>query len=210
MEITTTFLLSFLIAVIGAVPPGLLNITAAKISLRDGHEKGLVFSAGACVIIAIQTCIAVLCARYLSSHPEVVNILKRVAFVIFVLITIYFLVLAKKKSNTPKKKVEPRNKKSRFFFGMILSALNVFPIPYQAYMVITIASLDWFNFTTINMYTYIAGAVTGSFVVFYFYIFFFDKIKSNKFKSQKNMSKLIGLVTGVIALITLFNILRDL
>ncbi len=210
MEITIIFLLGFLIALVGVIPPGLLNITAAKISLKDGHVRGLVFSAGACLIIGIQTLIAALFARYLSNHPEVISILKRVAFVIFVLITIYFLLLAKKTSNKPKKEREPRNKKSRFFFGMLLSALNVFPIPYQAYMVITIASLGWFSFAAINIYTYIAGAVTGSFVVFYVYVFFFEKIKSNKLKSQKNMSKLIGLVTGLIALVTLINIIREI
>jgi threonine/homoserine/homoserine lactone efflux protein len=210
LEITIIFLLSFFIAVIGVAPPGLLNMTAAKISLKDGHVRGLVFCAGSCVVIAIQTLIATLFARYLSNHPEVISILKRVAFVIFVLITVYFLLVAKKIYNKPKQEREPKNKKSRFFFGIILSALNVFPIPYQAYMVITIASLGWFSFETINIYTYIAGAVTGSFVVFYAYIFFFDKIKSNKLKSQKNMNKLIGLVTGVIALITLINIIREM
>lgn len=185
MDITITFLLGFIIAIVGVTPPGLLNMTAAKISLKDGHVRGLVFSAGACVVIAIQTFIAVLFARYLSNHPEVVSILKRVAFVIFVLIAIYFLMLAKKTSSKPKQEREQRNKKSRFFFGMFLSALNVFPIPYQAYMVITIASFGWFSFETINMYTYIAGTVSGSFVAFYIYVFFFEKIKSNKIKSQK-------------------------
>jgi len=185
-------------------------MTAAKISLKDGHVRGLVFSAGACVVVGIQTFIALLFARYLSKHPEIIKILKLVAFVIFVLITIFFFRQGNKKHKTAKVEREPRSKNSRFFFGMLMSALNVFPIPYQAYMSITIASLGWFTFDSISITTYIAGAVTGSFVVFYLYVLFFEKIKSNKLKSQKNMSKLIGLVTAVIAIITLVNIIRDL
>ena len=76
------------------IPPGLLNMTAAKISLKEGYGRGIVFSIGVCVIVFLQTYIASMFARYLNNHRDVVEILQRVAFVIFVLITIYFLLIA--------------------------------------------------------------------------------------------------------------------
>ena len=194
---------------LGVIPPGLLNMTAAKISLKEGHVRGLMFSLGVCTIVGVQTYIAVLFARYLVKHPEIVNILERVAFVIFVLITIYFLVLAKKTSSKPKKEREPRSKNSRFFFGMLLSSLNMFPIPYQAYMSISLASVGFLEFDNVGMLTYVTGSVMGTFVMLYVYVFFFEKIKSQRLKSQKNMSRIIGIVTGIIALITLVGIIRD-
>lgn len=185
-------------------------MTAAKISLKEGHSSGLVFSVGVCVIVGVQTFIAVIFARYLSNHPEVVSLLQRVAFVIFVLITIYFLMLSNKTTKKQKTEREPRSKNSRFFFGMLMSTLNVFPIPYQAYMSVTIASLGLLTFNNIGMMSYVFGSVMGTFVALYAYVFFFEKIKSKRLKSQKNMSRMIGIVTGVIALITLFNIIKDL
>jgi threonine/homoserine/homoserine lactone efflux protein len=210
LDITITFFLSLLIAFLGVIPPGLLNMTAAKISLKEGHVNGLIFSIGVCVIVGVQTIIALIFSRYLSKNPEVISLLQRVAFVIFVLIAIYFLVIAKKKSNKPKKEREPRSKNSRFFFGMLLSVLNVFPIPYQAYMSITVAALGFLEFDNIGMLSYTFGAIMGTFVTLYIYVFFFEKINSQYIKSSRNMSRLIGIVTGVIALITLINIIRDL
>ncbi|MGJ8548114.1 LysE family transporter [Winogradskyella wichelsiae] len=208
MNITFIFFLGFFVALIGVVPPGLLNMTAARISLKEGASRGIMFSTGVCIIVYIQTYMASIFARYLSSHQDIVAILQRVAFVIFILITIYFLLLASKEGE-PKKKKERKSKHGRLLHGMLLSGLNVFPIPYQAYMTITLVSFGWMNFEKTSILTYVTGAATGTFVMLYFYIFFFDKIKDRKFTSQKSMNLSIGIITGLVALVTLFNILRD-
>jgi len=209
VDITFIFFLGLFIALVGIIPPGLLNMTAAKISLKEGHSRGIVFSIGACVIVIAQTYIAAIFARYLSNHPEVIDILQRVAFVIFVLITVYFLFIAKKKH---KQQVEPkiRSKHSRFFHGVFLSAINVFPIPYQAYVTITLASVGWLKFDQTSIISYVAGATTGTFVMFYMYIFFFDKVKEKSFTSQKNMNRIIGSITGIISVVTLISIIKEL
>jgi len=209
LNITVIFFLGLIIAFVGVIPPGLLNMTAAKISLKEGYNRGIIFSIGVCVIVCLQTYIAAIFAKYLSNHPEVVDILQRVALVIFILITIYFLLLARKQ---PKPNVEAnvRSKHRRFFQGMLLSALNVFPIPYQAYMTITLASIGWLTFENYSIISYVAGAATGTFVMLYIYIFFFDKIKNDKLTSQKNMNYVIGSITGLIAVFTLINIIKEL
>lgn len=208
MSITFIFFLGLFFAMIGVVPPGLLNMTAAKISLKEGHVRGIVFSVGVCVIVLFQTYIASIFARYLSMHPEVIGILRAVALVLFILITIYFLFVAKSK---PKQQIVPKikSKHSRFFQGMLLSVINVFPIPYQAYMTITLASFGWMTFEKTSIMAYVVGAVTGTFVTLYTYIFFFDKIKEKSFTSQKNMNRIIGGITGVISVVTLINIIQD-
>ncbi|TWO33731.1 lysine transporter LysE [Seonamhaeicola sediminis] len=209
MNITFIFFIGLFIALIGVIPPGLLNMTAAKISLKEGHSRGIVFSIGVCAIVVVQTYIAAIFARYLTNHPEVVDVLQRVAFVIFVLITVYFLFIAK---STPTQQITPkiRSKHSRFFQGMVMSAINMFPIPYQAYMTITMASVGWLNFEQISIISYVAGAASGTFVMLYMYIFFFDKIKSKSFTSQKNMNYIIGGITGIISVVTLVNIIKEL
>lgn len=198
-----------LVAFSAAIPPGLLNMTAAKISIKEGYNRGIMFSIGAASVFAIQTLIATVFARYLSKHPDVIDVLKRVAFVIFVLITIYYLLIAKK-HNVPDTELESKSKKSRLFQGVFLSSINMFPIPFQAYVTISFASLGWLTFDQIGITTYVAGAATGSFVNLYMYIFFFDKINSKKATSQKTMNYIIGAITGAIAVITLINILKDM
>ena len=209
MSTTVIFFLGFFVAFLGVTPPGLLNMTAARISLKEGAARGIMFSTGVCIVVYIQTYVAAIFARYLSSHPDIVAILKRVAFVIFVLITIYFLVLASKQKE-PKEKKEIKSKHGRLLHGMLLSALNVFPIPFQAYMTITLVSFGWMNFEKLSIVTYVTGAATGTFVMLYFYIFFFDKIKDRKFTSQKSMNLSIGIITGLVALVTFATILKEL
>lgn len=209
MNITVIFFLGLIISLVGVIPPGLLNMTAAKISLKEGHTRGIMFSVGVCVIVLVQTYIASVFARYLSKNTDVVDILQRVAFVIFVLITVYFLFVAKK---DPKEvaEFEMRSKRSRFFQGMFMSVINVFPIPYQAYMTITLASVGWLTFNQIDILTYVIGTGMGTFVMLYIYMFFFDKIKDKPITSQKSMNYLIGGITGIISIVTLINIIKEL
>jgi threonine/homoserine/homoserine lactone efflux protein len=209
LNITLIFLLGLIIAFVGVIPPGLLNMTAAKISLKEDSSRGILFSIGVCVIVCVQTSVAAIFAKYLQNHPDVIDILQRVALVIFILITIYYFILAQKQ---PKPNIEAniKSKHHRFFQGVLLSSLNVFPIPYQAYMTITLAGFGWMSFERSSITAYVAGAAMGTFIMLYIYIFFFDKIKNKKFTSQKSMNYFIGSITGMIAIFTLINIIKEL
>jgi threonine/homoserine/homoserine lactone efflux protein len=210
LNITFIFFLGLLIALIGVIPPGLLNMTAAKISLKEGPGRGIMFSTGVCITVFIQTYLAAIFARFLSTRPDVIAILQKVAFVLFILIAVYFLIIARRKQQTEVEDEEVKSKRGRLLQGMVLASLNLFPIPYQAYMTITLASFGWLNFDKTSITTYVTGAVMGTFVMLYVYIFFFDKIKNNPLTSQKNMNFIIGGITGLVALVTLINIIKDL
>lgn len=207
MSISIVFILGLCIAFIGVIPPGMLNMTAAKISLKEGHTRGFVFSIGVCLIVGVQTYLAAIFAKYLSQHPDVIDILKRVALVLFILISIYFFLVAKSEDNIHEMGAS-KSKKSRFFQGLLMSALNVFPIPYQAYMVTTLVSYQWLALDNLSISTYVAGAMTGTFITLYIYILFFDIIKNSKISSPKRMNYSIGVITAVIAITTLINILK--
>lgn len=208
MEISVVFLLGLSFAFVGVIPPGMLNISAAKISLKEGHLRGFVFSFGVCIIVGVQTYLALIFAKYLSQHPDVVVVLKRVALVLFILISIYFFLLAK--SDAQLQNVDAsKSKRSRFFQGLFMSALNVFPIPYQAYVITTLLSYQLLSLDNLSVGTYIAGATMGTFIALYIYILFFDNIKSSKITSPKWMNYCIGIITAIVSISTLINILRS-
>ncbi|HET8804785.1 MAG TPA: lysine transporter LysE, partial [Aequorivita sp.] len=95
MAIFYNFIVGFLGSFVGVLPPGLINMYAAKISMKEGRKKGLLFSLGVCVTVMVQTYIALLFARYIEMHPEIVNMLQKVALGIFISLTIYFIFIAK-------------------------------------------------------------------------------------------------------------------
>jgi threonine/homoserine/homoserine lactone efflux protein len=207
LDISIVFLLGLSFAFVGVIPPGMLNMSAAKISLKEGHARGFVFSIGVCVIVGIQTYLALIFAKYLNQHPDVVDVLKRVALVLFILISIYFFLLAKSDAS-PQEVDASKSKKSRFFQGVLMSALNVFPIPYQAYIVTTLLSYQLLSLDNLSIGSYIAGATSGTFIALYIYILFFDKIKNSKITSPKRMNYSIGIITAIVSITTLVSILR--
>ena len=77
-------------------------------------------------------------------------------------------------------------------------------------MTITLASFGWLDFSQISIIAYISGSAMGTFVMLYVYMFFFHKIKDKSIASQKSMNYLIGGITGIISIITLINILKDM
>ena len=207
MNLITSLFLGFVTAFVGITPPGLINMTAAKVNLKEGKKSAYWFVLGAVIIIFFQAAIAILFAQFIKERPEVIVLLREFGFVIFALLTVYFLLIAKK----PKKKkeiIKKRSTSTRFFLGMLLSALNFFPIPYYVFVSVTLASYNLFYFDTTYVFIFVSGVVLGSFLVFYFYITFFQKIQNKTDYLMRNMNSIIGGITGFVSLITLINIIR--
>jgi threonine/homoserine/homoserine lactone efflux protein len=207
MSILLSFLSGFISAVFGFAIPGLINMAGAKVSIKEGRDRAILFIAGAVIIIFFQTLTAIVFARFIDSHPNVIVLLREVGFGIFLVLTIYFLFLAKK-PKAKKEQMRMRSKTSRFFLGMLLAALNFFPVPYFVFITITAASFNFFYFEKLPIFLFLVGVVLGSFMVFYYYIVFFKKIESKTDFFFKNMNKIIGSITGIVALITLVNIIK--
>ena len=142
MRLILPLFLGFFTASFGISLPGLINMTAAKVSMRDGRERAMLFVSGAIVIIFFQTFSAILFAQFIDSRPDIIMLLREVGLAIFTTLTFYFLFIAKK----PKIKEEMKmhSKSSRFFLGMLLSTLNFFPVPYYVFVTITLASYKLF------------------------------------------------------------------
>lgn len=199
--------LGFLTSSVGITPPGLINMTAAKVGLKEGRTQALVFAAGASLVVIFQALIAVLFAKFLDRHPEIVIMLREVGLAIFGALTIYFFIIGKN-VKPEKKEIKLYSRKSRFFMGMLLSALNFFPIPFYVFVSITLASFNYFSFDKSFIYTFVFGSGIGAYFAFYCYIAFFKKMESRTAFILKNMNYIIGSVTGLISILTLVNILE--
>lgn len=208
MALLAPLLSGFIAAFIGIIPPGLINMTAAKINLKEGKKNAMWFVIGAVVVIFFQVYAAVLFAHVIDNRPDVVTLLREVGFVIFAILTIYFLFIAKEPITKKKSKIKKSSKKSRFFLGMLLSGLNFFPIPYYVVVSVTLASYHLFVFETNAIFTFVLGSVLGSFAVLYSYIAFFGRIEKKTDYLMRNMNTIIGSITGLVAIVTLFNILN--
>ena len=204
MTALVNFLVGYLASFVGLIPPGLLNMTAAKIGVKQGRKPALIFSVGVIVVVCIQTGLGLAFARYIEQHPEIVDILQKVTLGIFLALTFYFFALAKDTRREIPKGVK-RSKTNRFLYGILLSALNMLPIPYWVYVSISLSALGWFFFNPQVLGWAIFGSAMGTFSMLLIYIYFFRrKLPIGNFGF--NLNYLLGAITGLISLITVIRI----
>lgn len=207
MTFALPIFLGFLTSAIGITPPGLINMTAAKVSIEEGRTRAFVFAAGAIVIILVQTFLAVVFAKVIDRNPSVIILLREVGLVIFTGLTIYFFV-TKNQIKHKDDETTLKSKKSRFFLGMLLSALNFFPIPFYVFVSVTLATYEYFSFEMKFVYSFVIGSGLGALFAFYCYIAFFKKMETKTDFLLKNMNYIIGSITGLVSIITLVNIIN--
>lgn len=207
MSFALPIFLGFLTSATGIIPPGLINMTAAKVSIEEGRTRAFVFAAGAVLIILVQTFIAVVFAKFIDKNPSVTILLREVGLVIFTGLTFYFF-LSSNKIKRKEKEVHLKSKKSRFFLGILLSALNFFPIPFYVFVSVTLASYGYFSFEMNFVYNFVLGSGLGALFAFYCYIAFFKKMENRAEFLLKNMNYIIGSITGLVSVITLANIIN--
>ena len=204
MTALVNFLVGYLASFVGLIPPGLLNMTAAKIGVNQGRKPALIFSIGVIVVVCIQTGLGLAFARYIEQHPEIVDILQKVTLGIFLALTFYFFALAKDTRREIPKGVK-RSKTNRFLYGILLSALNMLPVPYWVYVSISLSALGWFFFNPQVLGWAIFGSAMGTFSMLLIYIYFFRrKLPIGNFGF--NLNYLLGAITGLISLITVIRI----
>jgi threonine/homoserine/homoserine lactone efflux protein len=207
MAIFYNLLLGFLGSFIGVLPPGLINMYAAKISMKEGRKRAFLFSVGVCITVMLQTFIALLFAGYIGKHPEVVSMLQKVALGIFISLTIYFIFIAK----DTRREIRDHNensKRNRFFLGIFIALLNILPIPYWIYLSITFSAFGMFSFSQPELILAVIASGLGTYASLSLYVQFF-RPKEHSSKLSLNMNYVIGIITAVISVITLLKILKE-
>ncbi|WP_081210583.1 LysE family translocator [Salegentibacter sediminis] len=207
MEETKLFLITYFAALVGVIPPGLVNMTVAKTCVEHGKRNGLYVAFGASSVVVLQALIAVLLAKYIFDNPFVQSILLRAGLVIFILLGIYFLLMAKRRGG-----IEHTSQKANansIFKGMLISVLNLFPVPYfvaiaGALNVGVGVTYDWSL-----IIAFVLAASLGSFTTLYLYVLSFMKIEkyADRFAKYSNyfMASLM-LILIIITIVRIYNL----
>ena len=205
MGYTLPLFLGFVTASAGITPPGLINMTAAKVSVNEGRTRALIFAGGATAVVLLQTYLALVFAKFIDRNPDIVVLIREIGLASLVGLTAFILWRAQ--HAPPVKELKLHSKRSRFFLGMLLSALNFFPIPFFVFVSITLSSYGYFQFRS-DIPAFVLGAGIGAYFGFYCYIAFFKKLEDRTRFILRNMNYIIGSITGLVSLVTLYNIIE--
>jgi len=205
LEETKVFLITYFAALLGVVPPGLVNMTVAKTCVAQGKKQGFYVAIGASIVVLFQALIAVLLAKYIFDNAYIRNILLRSGLVIFILLTIYFFVKAQRDPHIATNSKISGNKS--VIKGMIIALLNVFPIPFFVALGAAINVGGDLSYYWLNILVFVLAASLGTFTTLYIYVLSFDRIeaKAETFSEYSNyfMAGLM-LILVIITLIRIF------
>ncbi|MFK7750825.1 MAG: lysine transporter LysE [Kordia sp.] len=206
-DLIILFFITFSAALLGVVPPGLINITAAKISTQKGKLNGVIFAIGASIVVMIQAVIAVMISKYLYNNQEVIVVLEKVALVIFGLLGIYFFIIARKKKRKEKRiRMVKVSKKGSFFKGIFLAMLNVLPIPYFIGLNALWRTSGLMEFSIPDVIIFVLGTGFGTFAMLYMYVFYFNKSQSKSGHFSKYSDHILSALMLVLVIVTLVRI----
>ena len=199
------FFATYSAAFMATVPPGLLNMNAAKTSVDKGKLNGIIFSLGVSTIIMTQAYVAVLISKFLYRNPEIIDLLMKIAIGVFAFFAIFFFISAKKnkEKNIRMIKVSKRNS---YFKGMLLAALNLLTIPYYAGLNAMWNATGWIKFEIWDIATFVLAAGSGSFTVLYLYTVYFNKLETRTNRFSKNSNYILSLLMVILLTITIIRI----
>lgn len=198
------FFATFSAAFMATVPPGLLNMNAAKISVRKGKSNGVIFSLGVSSMVVLQAYIAVWISKFLYRNPEVIAGLQRAALGVFAFFAIYFFVLARKEGQKPVKRMNVSRKNS-YFKGVLLAALNLLTIPYYSALNAMWNASGWIQFEFWDITVFILSAGCGTFAVLYIYTVYFNKLDARTSTFSKNSNYVLS---GLMLILLVFTLIR--
>lgn len=202
------FFATFSASLMAIVFPGLVNITAAKTSAKKGKTNGIVFAFGASIVVSFQAYLGVIISKYLYRNPFVIDLLLKIALVVFAFFAIYFFILAKK--NKHKNKVREMtiesNRIRTFFKGMLIAALNVLPIAYFCGMNAAWNISGWIKFQLWDILVFVLASGLGTFAMLYMYVFYFDKLESKTDNFSRYSDYILSGLMGLLLIITLIRL----
>ncbi|PKP13552.1 MAG: glutamate dehydrogenase [Bacteroidetes bacterium HGW-Bacteroidetes-3] len=204
MSLSIHFILGFITSFLGTLTPSMLNMTATKISLNKSKPDAVKFAVGASIIVLAQVYIAILFTKFLRSNPAFVQSLQEIAIVIFVLLSFYFYRQSKK-DKVPTDSIKEKTGNS-FVVGLLLSSLNMFSIPFYCGVTTALDVAGWLKFSQQNIMGFVIGSALGTFSLLYMYANYAKIIQLKSKGLAKNLNLILSILTGILAFITLINI----
>ncbi|MGI9546098.1 MAG: LysE family transporter [Flavobacteriaceae bacterium] len=199
------FFATYSAAFMATVPPGLLNMNAAKTSVDKGKLNGVVFSLGVVTVIMTQAYVAVMISKYLFRNPEIIDLLLKIAIGVFAFFALFFFISARRKK-AKKIRMVKVSKKNSFFKGMLLASLNLLTIPYYSGLNAMWNASGWIKFEIWDILTFVIAAGSGTFTVLYLYTVYFNKLEAKTDRFSKNSNYILSALMLVLLTITIFRI----
>jgi threonine/homoserine/homoserine lactone efflux protein len=149
--------LSFL----GSIPPGLISMSVAHITVQRGFRAAMTAAAGAALAEFFQAWAAVALSDYFLQNPALERFFYWASLPVFVFLGFYLLFWSK----SVKKPAEYLHKNSflkLFGLGLAVSAFNLLAIPYWFVYCAWLRRSEWWQEGPVWTFVFSAGVTLGT------------------------------------------------
>lgn len=189
VEYVMAFLLGTLGALFGIVLPGMLNMTAVSISVKNGKRAGLLFGAGMSSTTCIQAFVAFGFADYLRKHGEVLERLNSFALALMIVLAVFFIYKGQTGETVKPQKISGRK---HFGGGVMMGMLNALTLLYFFALGTVLVSRNLVQNGIVSVICFSLGAGLGAFIIFWLYVRAAGWISENALWLTRNMNYVIG------------------
>ncbi len=195
MSVFVHFLSGMVIAFLGALPFGTVNLSVVDVTLRKTTHAGILMSVGAALIEIAHASIAFHCSDLLLpvfNQPN--RYLKWGSLALLMAIGLFFFL--KKASATP---ARPKINMPPFLKGMLLSAINPQAIPFW------LATFSWlllqgmFSASNYFFIPFVVGVAAGRFGSLWTYVLLSKKLSARSSLFQQKLNRILAFIFWLLA-----------
>ncbi|RCS26048.1 lysine transporter LysE [Polaribacter sp. WD7] len=197
MAFYTYIFLGFIIASLGSITPSFLNLTVVKFSLRNGIKSSFYLIGGYATVLFFQANIGAYLSNILMQNSEYITLIQKIGTAILFLLSINFFRLHFTTKKEKKDKEIPKSK--AYFYGVMMSLLNMMAIPFYFTFISILIGMEYFNYSYTSALYFSIGSTIGSFTLYSFYAIVAKKIEHKLTYVATKMDFILGVLTGIVA-----------
>lgn len=198
------FITGFTAAFIGSAIPGVLNMSAAKFAIQYNKNKAFLFILGASLIVGIYCFVALFSTQYITIDKPLLQTLYKIGSVIFLIISIYFLIKGKSEKKQAGTSFNP-DRNNFFLTGVFLSLINILPLPYYIILTVIMQHENYYHYNAFNNVIFIGSVILGSLVIFGIYTLLFSNQYSKRLQSiLQNANAIISCLSACVMLFSIY------
>lgn len=194
------FFIGFLMAFVGLLPPGMLNMTVVRTTIENNKKSGVLFSLGAALIVIHQAFIALFFANYFVKHSEIIEQLSIVGVIVLFTLSIFFFFQARNKFTGEGEK----RKGNYFFMGMFMSSINMLAIPFYFFYSSFFQNKGLLFLKNPYILIFVLGAFLGALSLFILYTNFAVLIEKKAQFIATNINYILSILFFILGILTFF------
>lgn len=198
MAFYTYIFFGFIIASLGSITPSFLNLTVVKFSLRNGKKSAFYLIGGYATVLFFQANIGAYLASILMENSEYITLIQKIGTGILFLLSINFFRVYFSSKEQKKDKEIPKSK--AYFYGIMMSLLNMMAIPFYFTFISILIGVKYFEYSYLNSFYFSIGSTIGSFTLYSIYAIVAKRIEHKLTYIASKMDFILGCLTGIVAI----------